>query len=308
MPSVVIVDDEALIRSGFALILWAAQDIDVVATSDGVHAVEVITDHRPDVVLLDIRMPEKDGLAVLAELMAAGGSPVVAMLTTFDTDEYIASALRLGATGFLLKDTDPVQLPAMVRTLAAGGLVLSEKVTPKVIAGYLHDPVDRSAVRKVANLTDREIDVLHLLARGQANSEIAATLFSSVGTVKDHVSSILTKFSVSRRLEAALIAQRAGILDPGPRDPPCLIMHPSARHQRRADCAHRYGRHGIDAIRSHLFSSFAVGGSSQLFSCGFGCPRIALPQALSLLSVCVDHSGGCGHHRHAALRRWHCSP
>jgi DNA-binding NarL/FixJ family response regulator len=217
VASVVIVDDEALIRSGFALILSAADDIDVVATADGVHAVEVITMHQPDLVLLDIRMPEKDGLAVLAELMTATPSPVVAMLTTFDTDEYITAALRLGATGFLLKDTDPVQLPAIVHTLAAGGLVLSKKVSPKVVAGYLDDPVDRSATRRVASLTDREIDVLHLLARGHSNGEIAAKLFSSVGTVKDQVSSILTKFSVKTRLEAALLAQRAGILDTGPR-------------------------------------------------------------------------------------------
>lgn len=216
MATVVIVDDEALIRSGFELILSAAQDIDVIATTDGVHAVEVITQRQPDVVLLDIRMPEKDGLTVLAELKSASWSPVVAMLTTFDADEYIASALRLGATGFLLKDTDPLRLPAMVRTLAAGGLVLSEKVAPKVIAGYLDDRVDRSAVRKVQRLKGREIEVLQLLARGHSNGEIAAKLFSSVGTVKDQVSSILGKLSVKTRLEAAVVAQRAGILDAEP--------------------------------------------------------------------------------------------
>ena len=216
MASVVIVDDEALIRSGFELILSAAQDIEVVATTDGVHAVEVITEHRPDVALIDIRMPEKDGLVVLAELMAASWSPVVAMLTTFDADEYIAAALRLGASGFLLKDTDPVQLPAMVRTLAAGGLVLSDKVRPKVIAGYLDDRVDGAARRKASELSGREVDVLRLLARGHSNREIAATLFSSVGTVKDQVSSILAKLSVKTRVEAAIIAERAGILDPDP--------------------------------------------------------------------------------------------
>ena len=213
MASVVIVDDEALIRSGFELILSAAQDIDVVATTDGSHAVDVIAEHQPDVVLLDIRMPGKDGLAVLAELMAADFSPVVAMLTTFDADEYIASALRLGAAGFLLKDTDPVQLPAMVRTLAAGGLVLSDKVSPKVVAGYLDDRVDRAAMGKIGSLSSRELDVLQLLARGHSNGDIAATLFSSVGTVKDQVSSILAKLSVKTRVEAAIIAQRAGILD-----------------------------------------------------------------------------------------------
>ncbi|QLL08248.1 response regulator [Mycobacterium vicinigordonae] len=216
MVSVVIVDDEALIRSGFELILSATQDVDVVATTDGVHATEVITEHQPDVVLLDIRMPEKDGLVVLTELMAVSRPPVVAMLTTFDADDYIASALRLGASGFLLKDTDPVQLPAMVRTLAAGGLVLSEKVSPKVIAGFLDERVDGAAQRKAAELSRRELDVLRLLARGLSNREIAAKLFSSVGTVKDQVSAILNKLSVKTRVEAAIIAQRAGVLDPHP--------------------------------------------------------------------------------------------
>lgn len=216
MVSVVIVDDEALIRSGFQLILSATQDVNVVATTDGVHAIEVISEYQPDVVLLDIRMPEKDGLVVLAELMAADRPPVVAMLTTFDADDYIASALRLGASGFLLKDTDPVQLPAIVRTLAAGGLVLSEKVSPKVIAGFLDERVDGAAQQKAAELSRRELDVLRLLARGLSNREIAAKLFSSVGTVKDQVSAILTKLSVKTRVEAAIIAQRAGILDADP--------------------------------------------------------------------------------------------
>ena len=217
MVSVIVVDDEALIRSGFELILSTATDIDVVATTDGAHAVEVIVEHQPDVVLLDIRMPGKDGLAVLTELMAASWSPVVAMLTTFDTDEYIASALRLGASGFLLKDTDPVLLPAMVRTVAAGGMVLADKVAPKVIAGYLDDSLDRTAMGKVSALKGRELDVLQLLARGHSNGEIAAKLFASIGTVKDQVSSIFAKLSVKTRVEAAIIAQRAGILN---RDPP----------------------------------------------------------------------------------------
>ncbi len=122
MPKVVIVDDEALIRSGFQLILSNAVGIDVVATSDGIHAVEVIAEHEPDVVLLDIRMPGTDGLAVLAAVQQLPSPPpAVAMLTTFDTDEYVAAALRSGAVGFLLKDTDPAFLPDMVRTLAAGG-------------------------------------------------------------------------------------------------------------------------------------------------------------------------------------------
>jgi DNA-binding NarL/FixJ family response regulator len=210
---VVIVDDEALIRSGFELILSAAADIDVVATCDGLQAVRVITERRPDVVLLDIRMPGKDGLVVLSELKTLAHPPTVAVLTTFDADEYIASALRLGAAGFLLKDTDPERLPHIVRSLAAGGLVLSDKVSPKVIAGYLGDRPDDSAVSAIRALSERETQVLRLLAQGRSNAEIAAEVYSSVGTVKDQVSSVLAKLRVKSRVEAAIIAQRARLLD-----------------------------------------------------------------------------------------------
>lgn len=213
MPRVIIVDDEALIRSGFELILSAAADIDVVATCDGVNAVATVEAHRPDVVLLDIRMPGKDGLTVLAELQKTAQPPTVAVLTTFDADEYISSALRLGAAGFLLKDTDPEQLPHMVRTLAAGGLVLSDRVSPRVVSGYLEGRNDDRAVDHVRLLSDRETQVLRLLARGMSNGEIAATVYSSVGTVKDQVSSILAKLGVRTRVEAAIIAQRAGLLE-----------------------------------------------------------------------------------------------
>ncbi|TGD88356.1 response regulator transcription factor [Mycolicibacterium sp. CH28] len=213
MLKVIIVDDEALIRSGFELILSAVDDIEVVATCDGVQAVRVVTERRPDVVLLDIRMPGKDGLAVLRELQALDCPPTVAVLTTFDADEYIAAALRLGAAGFLLKDTDPEQLPHIVRSLAAGGLVLSDKISPKVIAGYLGDRPDAEAVGSIRELTDRETEVLRLLARGHSNGEIAAALYSSVGTVKDQVSSVLAKLGVKSRVEAAIIAQRARLLD-----------------------------------------------------------------------------------------------
>ncbi|MBJ7464139.1 MAG: response regulator transcription factor [Mycolicibacterium sp.] len=218
MPSVVIVDDEALLRSGFELILSTAADIEVLNTCDGIQAVAAIREHKPDVVLLDIRMPGKDGLTVLAEVQRLPSPPVVAMLTTFSTDEYIAQALRSGASGFLLKDTDPEQLPHMIRTLAAGGLVLSGGVSAKVISGYLEDPVDRDAEERLRVLTDRETEVLQLLARGHSNGDIAGTLYTSVGTVKDQVSSILSKLRVKSRVEAAIIAQRAGILDRGRRN------------------------------------------------------------------------------------------
>lgn len=208
MIRVVVVDDEALVRSGFELILGAAEDIEVVAAVDGDEAVETIRRTRPDVVLLDIRMPGRSGLDVLAELRSDPVRPVVGILTTFDTDEYIARALRGGASGFLVKDTSPEHLAAMVRTLAAGGIVLSPQVSRTLVDGYA-GAVDGEAVRRVALLTDRERDVLLRLPTGESNADIGRALHLSAATVKDHVSAILAKLAVSTRLEAALIAERA---------------------------------------------------------------------------------------------------
>ncbi|ONI70246.1 DNA-binding response regulator [Actinosynnema sp. ALI-1.44] len=212
MIRVVVVDDEALIRSGFELILRAAGDIDVVATTTGADAVREIGSHKPDVVLLDIRMPDVDGLTILRQLRELPDPPVVAMLTTFDADEYIAAALRSGASGFLLKDTDPEQLAQVVRTLASGGVVLSPKVTKAVVDGYLDTGAGSAAAGRVAQLTDRERDVLVLIAEGLSNADIGTRVHLSVGTVKDHVSAILTKLRVGSRVQAALLAQRAGLL------------------------------------------------------------------------------------------------
>ena len=212
MIRVVVVDDELLVRGGFQLILNVAPDIDVVATADCPRALEVIALHHPDVVLLDIRMPGKDGLSILHELRAAPERPVVAMLTTFDSDEYIATALRNGAAGFLLKDTDPEQLPQLVRTLHGGGVVLSPTVSSTVVDRYLSAGADQAGRDLVGLLTHREREVLVLLADGLSNAEIGGRLFLSVGTVKDHVSAILAKFDVGTRVQASLLAQRAGLL------------------------------------------------------------------------------------------------
>ncbi|MFI9381820.1 response regulator [Kutzneria sp. NPDC052558] len=212
MIRVVVVDDEELVRSGFRLILEAAGDIEVVATATGGQAVKEIGLHRPDVVLLDIRMPDVDGLSILRELRGLAQPPVVAMLTTFDSDEYIATALRSGAAGFILKDTGPDQLAQVVRTLAAGGVVLSPKVTKTVVDGYLSG-AGSAAVAQVEKLTERERAVLVLIADGLSNADIGARIHVSVGTVKDHVSAILTKLGVGSRVQAALVAQRAGLLE-----------------------------------------------------------------------------------------------
>jgi len=214
---VAVVDDEALVRSGFSLILGAADDIEVVATATGADAVAAVREHRPDLVLLDIRMPDVDGLTVLRQLRALPAAPIVAMLTTFDTDEYILAALNTGAAGFLLKDTDPDQLAQLVRTLAAGGVVMSPKASRTLLRahpGTKPAAADKETAR-VELLTARERDVLVLLAEGLSNADIGTRLYLGTGTVKDHVSAILTKLRVAGRVQAALLAQRAGLLDAG---------------------------------------------------------------------------------------------
>ncbi|MEU9152920.1 response regulator transcription factor [Streptomyces sp. NPDC048417] len=213
MIRVLVVDDEALIRTGFTHILQAADDIEVVAAVPGGQAVRTVRELSPDVVLLDIRMPDVDGLTILAELRRMPKAPVVAILTTFDTDEYVTTALRSGAAGFLLKDTDPEQLPYLVRTLAEEGTVLSSKVTRLVVGGYLDNNVrEPTAVRLTARLTERERAVLVLMAEGLANNEIGERLHLSTGTIKGHVTNVLGKLRVSSRVQAALIAERAGLL------------------------------------------------------------------------------------------------
>ncbi|GAA1720038.1 response regulator transcription factor [Fodinicola feengrottensis] len=215
MIRVVVVDDEALVRMGFSHILDAAGDIEVVAAVDGREAASQVREHQPDLVLLDIRMPGVDGLTVLAQLRAMPQPPIVAMLTTFDSDEYVATALRSGANGFLLKDTEPGQLAHLVRALAGGEVVLSSKVTKTVVDGYLGDAVDPATASRLARLSDREHEVLLLIAEGLPNAEIGSRMHLSVGTVKDHVSAILTKLEVGNRVQAALLAERAGLLRSG---------------------------------------------------------------------------------------------
>ncbi|MEV5776739.1 response regulator transcription factor [Streptomyces antimycoticus] len=213
MIRVVVVDDEALVRSGFELILGAADDVRVVATATGGDALATVRATEPDVVLLDIRMVDVDGLTVLRDIRALSDPPVVAMLTTFDTDEYVLTALRSGAAGFLLKDTDPAQLAQLVRTLAAGGVVMSPKASHAVLRGHPAGRARDAEVARIGNLTDREREVLVLIAEGLSNGEIGARIHLSPGTVKDYVSVILGKLRVSSRVQAALLAQRGGLLD-----------------------------------------------------------------------------------------------
>ncbi|KJL33789.1 Transcriptional regulatory protein DevR (DosR) [Microbacterium azadirachtae] len=214
MIRVVIVDDEALVRTGFTMILNATDDIRVVGTASGIEALDVIKAEKPDVLLLDIRMPQIDGLTLLGIISTLPERPAVAMLTTFDADEYIMTALGSGASGFLLKDTEPEQLGQYVRALAAGGVVLSRRASRTLLDTHpgLGAALDEEAER-VSTLTDRERQVLTLVAEGLSNADIGARLYLGAGTVKDHVSAILAKLGVTSRVQAALAAQRAGVLD-----------------------------------------------------------------------------------------------
>ncbi|WP_240799990.1 response regulator [Streptomyces rhizosphaericola] len=202
------------------MILNASEGIRVVATAEGAEAADVIRREMPDVVLLDIRMPDVDGLTVLQQIRTLSEPPNVAMLTTFDTDEYILTALRSGAAGFLLKDTEPEQLAQLVRTLAAGGVVMSPKASRALLRGHPGAGAPQDAdLARVGLLSDRERDVLALVAEGLSNGDIGTRIHLSAGTVKDHVSSILTKLRVSSRVQAALLAQRAGLLRRNGDDP-----------------------------------------------------------------------------------------
>nr|WP_269665000.1 response regulator transcription factor [Streptacidiphilus jeojiense] len=208
---IAIVDDEALIRSGLAMILGSAPDIEVVATCSGTDALNVVREQRPDVVLLDIRMPDVDGLTLLRRLRALPEPPEVAMLTTFDTDEYLDQALRLGAGGFLLKDTEPDVLARSVRAVATGAGCLSAPLLRRLRAAERRGGVRGGEI--IGALSERELQVLGFLGQGLSNIEIGARMHLGAATVKDYVSAVLTKLGVANRIQAAVLAERAGLLE-----------------------------------------------------------------------------------------------
>jgi DNA-binding NarL/FixJ family response regulator len=211
---VLLVDDEELVRSGLRMILGTAEDIEVVdECADGARAVDAVRRHRPDVVLLDIRMPGMNGLVALERMRALPDPPRVAVLTTFDVDEYVSQALRLGASGFLLKDTEPNQLVRAVRDIAAGGAVLDPGVASRLLMALAHGHRSAGPARQLlAGLSDREREVLTLLGRGLSNAEIGGALHLSEATVKGYVSSVLGKIGATNRVQAALVAFRAGLV------------------------------------------------------------------------------------------------
>jgi DNA-binding NarL/FixJ family response regulator len=219
---VIIVDDQAMVRAGFAALLSAQADIDVVGEApDGRQGVEVSRSTHPDVVLMDVRMPEMDGLAAAREILNPPAGlvhlPKVLMLTTFDVDDYVYEALRAGASGFLLKDAPPADLIAAVRVVAAGEALLAPSVTRRLIADFA---AQRPAPRRnpglrLKGLTPRETEVLELIARGLSNQEIANHLILAEQTVKTHLGRVLTKLDLRDRAQAVIFAYESGLVSPG---------------------------------------------------------------------------------------------
>ena len=214
---VVVADDQALVRTGFRMIL-TADGIDVVAeATTGTEAVDAVRRTCPDVVLMDIRMPEMDGLEATRRILAADRpGPRVLMLTTFDLDQYVYAALSAGASGFLLKDVTPEQLTAAVRLVRSGDALLAPSITRRLVERFARRDEDAAAVhRDLAALTPREREVLRLLARGLSNAELAGQLHLSEATVKTHVARILGKLNLRSRVQAVVVAYETGLVTPG---------------------------------------------------------------------------------------------
>jgi DNA-binding NarL/FixJ family response regulator/class 3 adenylate cyclase len=216
---VLIVDDQALVRAGFRMILDAEEDIEVAGeAADGLQAVDEVRRLRPNVVLMDVRMPEVDGIEATRLVLAQDGSDTrVVMLTTFDMDEYVYEALRAGASGFLLKDVPPEQLVEGIRAVASGDALLAPSITRRVIEEFVSRPPGsaRTLPPELEELTPRESEVLTLMARGQSNAEIANTLVVSETTVKTHVAHVLTKLGLRDRVQAVVFAYESGLVEPG---------------------------------------------------------------------------------------------
>ncbi len=216
MTSVVVADDQDLVRSGLRMVL-EARGVEVLGeAADGQEAVDVVTRTRPDVVLMDIRMPVLDGIAATARLTSSAASTRVLVLTTYDLDEYVYGALRAGASGFLLKATPPERLIAGIHTVAAGEALLAPALTRRLIEEHLRRPPARVGFPDALRvLTERELEVLVLIARGLSNDDIAAELFVSGATVKTHVNRVLAKLQLRGRVQAVVLAYETGLVQPG---------------------------------------------------------------------------------------------
>lgn len=217
---ILIADDQSLVRAGFRLILESQPDLEVVGEArDGEEAVAMARRTRPDVILMDIRMPRLDGLEATRRIVSNGSPPCrIVMLTTFDLDEYVYAALRAGACGFLLKDVTPEQLIAAIRLVATGDALLAPSITRRLIERYATRNSDSGLNHDLAALTPRELDVLRLMARGLGNPEIAERLSVSEATVKTHVAHVLEKLQVDNRVQAVVIAYESRLVQPGDKD------------------------------------------------------------------------------------------
>jgi DNA-binding NarL/FixJ family response regulator len=218
---ILIVDDQALVRTGFRMILEAEDDVTVVGEAgDGEDALRLVESARPDVVLMDIRMPKLDGVEATRRIVSDGDgdAPRVLILTTFDLDEYVVEALRAGASAFLLKDAPPEELVAAIRTVHGGDAVVAPRVTRRLLdrfAAALPTASEPDEPAVLASLTEREREVLTLIARGLSNAEIASELYVSETTVKTHVGHVLTKLGLRDRVQAVVLAYETGLVRPG---------------------------------------------------------------------------------------------
>jgi DNA-binding NarL/FixJ family response regulator len=219
---ILIADDQGLVRTGFRMILDAEPDLDVVGEAvDGREAVDKAKAAKPDVILMDIRMPELDGIEATRRIVAEGGedAPKILMLTTFDLNEYVYEALRAGASGFLLKDVPAEQLADGVRVVAAGEALLAPSVTRRLLSEFASvRPRDAAPPPAFEELTPRELEVFRLIARGMSNAEVAQELIVSETTVKTHVARVLMKLGLRDRIQAVVLAYESGIIQPGAED------------------------------------------------------------------------------------------
>jgi DNA-binding NarL/FixJ family response regulator len=214
MIRIVIADDQAMVRAGFAALLNAHSDIDVIGQAEnGAECVAMVSELEPDIVLMDVRMPEMDGIEATRTIVDRTGARII-MLTTFDIDDYVFDAIRAGASGFLLKDAPPSELAEAVRIVASGDGLLAPSVTRKVIEHFAAGP-QQSNQSALPELTDREREILTRVARGESNTEIAASLVIAVQTVKTHVSRILNKLDARDRAQAVIAAYESGLVIPG---------------------------------------------------------------------------------------------
>jgi DNA-binding NarL/FixJ family response regulator len=217
---ILIADDQELVRTGFRVVLDAEPDLEVVGeAADGLAALDAAETLRPDVVLMDIRMPNLDGIEATRRIAAGDGSPRILILTTFDLDDYVYEALRAGASGFLLKDARAEELQQAVRTVASGDALLSPAITRRLIENYTRRPPPTLHPAPLAELTPRELEVLRHLARGLTNTEIAHELVIGDATIKTHVARIFSKLDLHDRAQAVVLAYESGLVQPGSDEP-----------------------------------------------------------------------------------------